>query len=103
MRRRVAGMLEFISRTQVEMAESGDAGGEVERVVRALGGVVGVEFGPVAGAGGGGGGNGNGRGEGGEGRADDDDDRPREFGELSLLGMMDALTGELVKWQKAFT
>lgn len=95
MRRRVAGMLEFISRTQVEMAESGDAAGEVERVVRALGGVVGVEFGPVAaGAGGDGAG---------EGRADDDDDRPREFGELSLLGMMDALTGELVKWQKAFT
>lgn len=94
-------MLEFISRTQVEMAESGDGGvgvggeggGEVERVVRALGGVVGVDF-----RAGGNGGNGEG---GGDGRADDD--RPREFGELSLLGMMDALTGELVKWQKAFT
>ncbi|OBT77682.1 hypothetical protein VF21_03701 [Pseudogymnoascus sp. 05NY08] len=94
MRRRVAGMLEFISRTQVEMAETGDTG-EVERVVRALGGVVGVDFGGV-----GTGNNGGGRG-GGDNRTDDD--RPREFGELSLLGMMDVLTGELVKWQKAFT
>ena len=94
-------MLEFISRTQVEMAEAGDGGGvpggeEAERVVRALGGVVGVDFRSAGAAGD------NGKGGGGDGRPDDDD-RPREFGELSLLGMMDALTGELVKWQKAFT
>lgn len=82
--------MEFISRTQVEMAESGGEGGEeAERVVRGLAGLVGVEFGPGSG------------GRGGDERGDED--RPREFGELSLLGMMDALTGELVKWQKAFT
>ncbi|ELR04893.1 hypothetical protein GMDG_00152 [Pseudogymnoascus destructans 20631-21] len=55
MRRRVAGMLEFISRTQVEMAEMGDTG-EAERVVRALGGVVGVDFGSAGHNAGGGGG-----------------------------------------------
>jgi hypothetical protein len=90
-------MLEFISRTQVEMAETGDTGEgaeEAERMVRGLAGLVGVDFKAAAPEGG----NGATRGDD---RADDD--RPREFGELSLLGMMDVLTGELVKWQKAFT
>lgn len=85
-------MLEFIGRTQVEMAEAGEgdgaAEGEVGRVVRGmmegLGGLIGMVQGEVK----------------------DEKERERgkaEFKELNLLEMMDVLTGELVKWQKAFT
>lgn len=70
MRRRAAGMLEFIGRTQVEMVEAEEEGGEMRGLVDGR--------------------KGRARGEG-------------EFGELNLLEMMDVLTGELVKWQKAFT
>jgi hypothetical protein len=87
MKKRVAAILEFISRTQLEMASepispaSGDA---TEKLM--LGLAEGLPMIRV---------NGN-QGEGGGGG------EKKEFKDLSCLEMMDELTRQLVKWQKEF-
>ena len=118
MKRRVAAILEFISRTQVEMASAGDTagstplGGEgkgggtegdgrelafVKGLMAGLGELTGgtnrVGFGNGVGAGGSGNGNGNG-GSGSE--------EGKEFGELTSAEMMDVLTRRLVRWQQEY-
>ena len=88
MKKRVAAILEFISRTQLEMASepispaSGDA---AEKLM--LGLAEGLPMIRV---------NGN-QGEGGGGGGEE-----KEFKDLSCLEMMDILTRQLVKWQKEF-
>lgn len=100
MRRRVAGMLDFISRTQLEMAEAGEVATPAENGREdALRGIMNGMM-PVLKAA----------------KADADNatsegdkemeapkERSSDFKELNLLEMMDVLTGELVKWQKAYT
>lgn len=98
MKKRVSGILNYISRVQIEMAgddastSGGSDGGHADRadaknIMRALADslpmirVNGVDGGSK-------GADGNGK---------------REFKDLSLLEMMDCLTRELVMWQKEFT
>lgn len=99
MRRRVAGMLDFISRTQLEMAEAGEvatlAGNGREDAMRGImNGMIPVLKAANAEA---------------DNATEGDKDkgalkeRSSDFKELNLLEMMDVLTGELVKWQKAYT
>ncbi|KAH8816868.1 hypothetical protein F5884DRAFT_777695 [Xylogone sp. PMI_703] len=93
MKKRVAAMLDFISRTQVEMA--GDSmsasNGETEKMMRSLAEslpasrVNGESKEPIN--------NGN----------QDNNNAAKDFRELSCLEMMDVLTRQLVKWQKEFT
>jgi hypothetical protein len=92
MKKRVAAILEFISRTQVEMAgevmspTSNDA---AARVIRDI--ADGLPMIKV---------NGNSDGAKDGGAADASPDK--EFKDLSCLEMMDVLTRQLVKWQKEF-
>jgi hypothetical protein len=111
MRRRVAGMLDFISKTQVEMAGEATPSG-------ANGTPNGVH-GHGHGLGGASPSSANSAGEAtkeamrglaeallpglnGDGGAEGVESVRREFKDLSLLEMMDRLTAELVKWQKAY-
>lgn len=100
MKRRVAGMLDFISRTQLEMAEAGevatpDENGREDAMRGIMNGII-----PVLKAA---------NVEADHTKPEDDKEKeaPKErssdFKELNLLEMMDVLTGELVKWQKAYT
>ena len=100
MRRRVAGMLDFISRTQLEMAEAGEAATPAESgievamksIMNGMNTALQAANAVVDNA-----------------TTEDDKEKeaPKEksseFKELGLLEMMDVLTGELVKWQKAYT
>lgn len=100
MRRRVAGMLDFISRTQIEMAEAGEVATPEETgredVMR---GIMNGMMPAIKAA------------NAGVDTTETEDDKEKEgpkeksskFKELGLLEMMDVLTGELVKWQKAYT
>jgi hypothetical protein len=95
MKKRVAAILEFISRTQLEMASeptlpaSGDA---AEKLM--LGLAEGLPMIRV---------NGN-QGEGGGEKDNSTSARDeKEFKDLSCLEMMDVLTRQVVKWQKEFT
>lgn len=93
MKKRVAAILGFISRTQVEMSSevmspiSGDA---AERVIRGL--ADGLPMIKVNGA----------PGEEPNGGAAEDMGPRKEFKDLSCLEMMDVLTRQLVRWQKEF-
>jgi hypothetical protein len=99
MKKRVAAMLDFISRTQLEMAGESttpNGGGETEKLLRGLAGSLlpllaanraenekdASEGGPVQ---------------------DPDNTVARDFKDLTLLEMMDELTRQLVKWQNHFT
>jgi hypothetical protein len=92
MKKRVAAILEFISRTQVEMAgevmspTSNDAAAKVIRdiadglpMIKVNGNNDGAKDGDAA-----------------------DASPVKEFKDLSCLEMMDVLTRQLVKWQKEF-
>jgi hypothetical protein len=92
MKKRVAAILEFISRTQVEMAgevmspTSGDAAAKVIRDIADGLPMIKVN------------GNSNGPKDG-----DGEDVSPvKDFKDLSCLEMMDVLTRQLVKWQKEY-
>lgn len=100
MRRRVAGMLDFISRTQIEMAEAGEVAtpaenGREDAMRGILNGMMPVLQAVNA--------------EADTTKTEDakEKEAPKErssdFKGLNLLEMMDVLTGELVKWQKAYT
>ena len=93
-------MLDFISRTQLEMAEAGEVSAPAENdrqgaMKRIMNGMMPVIMAANA--------------ESGSAHAEayKEKEAPKErssnFKELSLLEMMDVLTGELVKWQKAYT
>ncbi|KAH0538700.1 hypothetical protein FGG08_004717 [Glutinoglossum americanum] len=92
MKRRVAAILEFISRTQVEMAgehtppTGGSSSSMTTATVTALRGISEALPGYLMV-------NGNSSGLGGE---------ERDFGEMTSLEMMDILTRKLVLWQKEF-
>ena len=102
MRRRVAGMLDFISRTQLEMAEAGEVSTPAENGREdAMRGIMNGMM-PVLKAA-----NAEADSATSEGDKEKEAQAPKErssdFKELNLLEMMDVLTGELVKWQKAYT
>jgi hypothetical protein len=93
MKRRVAGILDFISRTQLELASesmSPAVGEATEKLIRGI--ADGLPMIKVNGE------NGNDpkTGEGGE------TGQSKEFKDLSCVEMMDVLTRQLVKWQKEF-
>jgi hypothetical protein len=93
MKRRVAAILEFISRTQVEMAgeHTPPAGGSSSSMTAATASAlrgIGEALPGYAMV------NGNGSSTGG---GDE-----RDFGEMTSLEMMDILTRKLVLWQKEF-
>ena len=122
MKRRVAGILEFIGRTQVEMASAvagagagAGTGGSTPPLPMGSGPVKGADaeaggmqmafvkglmagLGELAGGVDGIGGNGNGGGNGGNGGSEEG----REFGELTSAEMMDVLTRRLVRWQQEY-
>jgi hypothetical protein len=92
MKRRVGVMLDFISRTQLEMAAGSMSGineEETESMVRSLAGNL-----PMIQV----------NGDKGE-AADQSDDKStvKEFNDMTCLEMMDVLATQLVKWQKEFT
>lgn len=93
MKRRVAAILEFISRTQLEMAgeqtpPNGGGGGVASALIKGLA----EGLGPMITL------NGDNEGPNGE-KAESSN---VDFAELSSLGMMDLLTRKLVLWQKEF-
>ena len=91
MKKRVGAILEFISRTQFEMAgeSMSIANGEaVEKMIRNI--ADGLPMIKVNGD------------QNGEGSKDGETSPNKEFKELSCLEMMDVLTRQLVKWQKEF-
>jgi hypothetical protein len=97
MKRRVAAILEFISRTQVEMAgehtpPAGGGGGSsmTTAAASALRGIGEALPGYLIA-------NGTGSGPGGGVGRDE-----RDFGEMTSLEMMDVLTRKLVLWQKEY-
>ena len=97
MKKRVAAILEFISRTQLEMAsepKSPASGDATEKPT--IGPAEGLPVIKV---------NGNHGDEGGgkDGQASPSTVAEKEFTDLSCLEMMDILTRQLVKWQKGFT
>lgn len=100
MKKKVAAMLDFISRTQLEMA--GDmlsvAGSEAtEKMMRNLAGTIMPMLQEN---------NGDGAKEvtnTENGAVDENRDAGKKFKDLSLLEMMDELTRQLVKWQNQFT
>ncbi|KAI9852727.1 MAG: hypothetical protein M1838_005922 [Thelocarpon superellum] len=110
MKRRVAAILEFISRTQVEMAgEQTPPSGSSETATATLLRGLASELPAITGNGRGGSGtkgsnathsNGTGNGHGGGDGVQALDER--DFTQLSSLEMMDVLTRKLVLWQKEF-
>ena len=94
MKKRVAAILEFISRTQLEMAGenmSPTSGEAAEKMIRGI--AEGLPMIKV---------NGDNGEELQEGEAGDAMST-KEFKDLSCLEMMDVLTRQLVKWQKEFS
>ena len=93
MKKRVAAILDFISRTQLEMArESASAGSEEAAEKLMLGFAETLPMIRVNGD----------RGSEKEGESGNTN-QSKEFKDLSCLEMMDDLTRQLVKWQKEFT
>jgi hypothetical protein len=93
MKKRVTAILDFISRTQLEMAGesiSASNGDATEKMIRGL--AEGLPMIKVSGD------KDAGAKEGGT-----DATATKEFKDLSCLDMMDVLTRQLVKWQKEFT
>ena len=101
MKRRVAAILEFISRTQVELAEaptppsrgSGSASGAVAEIMKSIHSGL-----PSITVNRGGGGSADGGSE--SDKTSPEGQRP--FAELSSLEMMDVLTRKLVLWQQEY-
>jgi hypothetical protein len=94
MKKRVVGILDFISRTQLEMAResmSPTSGEAAENMIRGI--AEGLPMIKV---------NGYNCDELKEGEAGDATSM-KEFKDLSCLEMMDVLTRQLVKWQKEFS
>ncbi len=90
MKKRVTGILDFISRTQLELAGesmSPTAGEAAHKLIRGI--ADGLPMIKV---------NGDNSKAGNAG----DGDAAKEFKDLSCLEMMDILTRQLVKWQKEF-
>jgi len=87
MRKRVTAILDFISRTQIEMAESmSPASGEAAQNL-----IIGIADGlPMI------------KVNGEKGYESNEQSPTKEFKDLSCLEMMDVLTRQLVKWQKEF-
>jgi hypothetical protein len=87
MRKRVTAILDFISRTQIEMAESiSPASGEAAQNL-----IMGIADGlPMI------------KVNGEKGDESNEQSQTKEFKDLSCLEMMDVLTRQLVKWQKEF-
>ncbi|KAF8862641.1 hypothetical protein BDZ45DRAFT_738964 [Acephala macrosclerotiorum] len=92
MKRRVAGILDFISRTQLELASdslSPTTGDATEKLIRGI--TDGLPMIKVNGE------------SGNEPKAGEAGETPtKEFKDLSCVEMMDVLTRQLVKWQKEF-
>lgn len=102
MKRRVAGILEFISRMQVEMAVSGESastpsgngdqpnGALIKNMVDQLESATAPSDGGESGAA--------------SAATDGDGNQPKErnFKELSSVEMMDVLTRHLLKWQQEY-
>jgi hypothetical protein len=94
MRRKVALMLDFISKTQLDMAgETTPTTDDTnEKIMRGLAGsLMPILQAQQAGS------------EAAKGTPDSNNELEKDFKNLSLLEMMDVLTRELVKWQKQFT
>jgi hypothetical protein len=94
MKKRVASILEFISRTQVEMAIETSSPGKTRATEQLLKGVA--DSLPMITL----------NGENGESSSEkttDNQASAKEFKDLSCLEMMDILTRQLVKWQNEFT
>ncbi len=98
MRKRVAGILDFIQRTQLELAGeslSPASGEAAEKMMRGLADSL-----PMIKT------NGDGKGDSkvGEDKGESEASTPpeKDFKDLSCLEMMDVLTRQLVKWQKEF-
>lgn len=90
LKRRVGVMLEFISRTQVEMATGAMSGineEETESMMRGIANSL-----PMIQVNGGGA----------EKQQGDAGTEVKEFNDMTALEMMDVLTTQLVKWQKEF-
>jgi hypothetical protein len=87
MRKRVTAILDFISRTQIEMAESmSPSSGEAAQNL-----IMGIADGlPMI------------KVNGEKGDESNEQSQTKEFKDLSCLEMMDVLTRQLVKWQKEF-
>jgi hypothetical protein len=91
MKKRVAAILDFISRTQLEMAGDPSNNETAEKTICDL--AEGLPMMRV-----------NGEKMGGANEGDDKQSIPaKNFKDLSCMQMMDALTAELVKWQREFT
>jgi hypothetical protein len=91
MKKRVGAILDYISRTQVELAGesmSPAAGAAAEKMIRGIAdGLPMIKI----------------NGDGGESRKENGQLPPKkEFKELTCIEMMDVLTRQLVKWQKEF-
>jgi len=97
LKRRVTGILDFITRTQVEMAEDpspfrNEAGSALMKdLADGVSDIVKVN------------GNGNGNGTTNGEKADGQESKEKEFKDLSCVEMMDVLTRELMKWKEEFT
>lgn len=93
LKRRVTGILDFITRTQVEMAEDpspfkNEAGSAlIKDIVDGVSDLVKV--------------NGSGITNGGK-TADGQEIKEKEFKDLTCVEMMDVLTRELMKWKEEF-
>ena len=94
MKKRVAAILEFISRTQVEMATETPSPGRSQAAESLLRGVVdNLPMITLNGTSGGGFAE----------QTTEGSSSTKEFKDLSCLEMMDVLTRQLVRWQKEFT
>lgn len=99
MKKKVAAMLDFISRTQLEMAGESitpTSGEATEKLMRTLAGSLLPMLQASV--------RGNDK-ESADGGAvgDSDKESGKDFKDLTLLEMMDELTRQLVKWQNQFT
>jgi len=94
MKKRVAAILDYISRTQIELASesmSPSAGEAAEKLIRSI--ADGLPIIKV-----------NGEGNQASKESEHGESQPKkEFKELTCMEMMDFLTRQLVKWQKEFT
>jgi hypothetical protein len=93
MKKRVAAILDYISRTQIELASesmSPSAGEAAEKLIRSI--ADGLPIIKV-----------NGEGNQASKESEHGESQPKEFKELTCMEMMDVLTRQLVKWQKEFT
>jgi hypothetical protein len=93
MKKKVAAMLDFISRTQIELAAESLTPGTGEAAEKMMMGLAGSIL-PIIRA--------NGENSKDETAAEQDKAPEKDFKDLTLLEMMDELTRQLIKWQNQF-